>query len=65
MAENLEFHRRMKHVDIKYHWVRQAIEDGLIQVEYISTALMVADGLTKPLGPQKFNRFLTLIGMAD
>lgn len=64
VAENPEFHRRMKHVDIKYHWVRKAIEDGAIQVEYISTALMAADGLTKPLGPMQFTRFLTLIGMA-
>ena len=65
MTENFEFHRRMKHVDIKYHWVRQAIEDELIQMKYISTTLMAADGLTKPLGPQKFNRFLTLIGMTN
>ena len=55
----------MKHVDIKYHWVGKAIEDGLIMVEYISTALMVADGLTKLLGSKEFNRFLTLICMAD
>ena len=65
VAENPEFHRRMKHVDIKYHWVRQAIQNELITVEYISTSLMAADGLTKPHGPKEFNRFLDLIDMGN
>ena len=65
VIENFEFHRRMKHVDIKYHWVKQIIEDELIQVKYISTTLMIVDELTKSLRSQKFNKFLILINMID
>ena len=65
VVENSEFHRRMKHVDIKYHWVRQAIQNELITVEYIFTFLMIADDLIKSHDLKKFNRFLNLIDMSN
>ena len=63
LGENPEFHRRTKHIDAKWHWVREAIEEGKILVEYIPTNLMAADGLTKALPPAKFQRFLGMMGM--
>ena len=64
LSENPEFHRRTKHIDVRYHWVREEVAKGTLQLEYIPTGQMAADGLTKPLGRQAFQRFLTLIHMA-
>ena len=64
LSENPEHHKRTKHIANKWHWIRQAIEEHTIQMEYVPTALMAADGLTKPLGPSAFQVFLNLIGMA-
>ncbi len=54
LARNPTHHKRSKHVDIQYHYVRKKIEDGEINLEYISTTTMAADGLTKPLGKPKW-----------
>ena len=63
VVENSEFHRRMKHVDIKYHWIRQIIQNELITVEYIFIFLMIADDFIKFLDFKNFKRFLNLIDM--
>jgi hypothetical protein len=42
-------HARMKHIDIKYHFSREAFMKGMIDIEYISTGDMIADVFTKVL----------------
>ena len=41
----------MKHIEVKYHFIRQLIEDGIIRLLYINTKDMTADILTKTLAP--------------
>ena len=53
LAHNPEHHARTKHVDIQYHFVRNCVEDGTTRLEYCPTEDMVADGLTKALGPER------------
>ena len=65
LSENPEFHRRTKHIDAKYHWVRNEVANGSLQLEYIPTALMATDGLTKALTPKLFRRFLELLNMTN
>ena len=54
LTKNLEFHARIKHIDIQWHYVREQVEKGAVMLRFVSTAEMVADGLTKPLGRLKF-----------
>ena len=42
-------HQRTKHIDIRYHFTREAVEDNLVQLTYVPSEDMVADQLTKPL----------------
>lgn len=65
LAENPKFHRRTKHIDIRYHWVRDAIHRNLITVEYVSTREQAADGLTKALTVKAFLEFKKMVGMAS
>ena len=65
LAKNPEFHRRIKHIGVRYHWIREAIEYRRIHVVYIPTGKMAADGFTKPLPAPAFKAFLQMIGMAD
>ena len=30
LSENFEFHRRIKHIDVRYHWVREEVTNGLL-----------------------------------
>ena len=56
MAEGDGVTKRAKHIDVRYHVTREAIERGEIILEYISTEDQVADALTKNLGQVKFNK---------
>ena len=63
LVKNPHLHERSKHIDIQYHYIRDLEEKGRINVSYIPTTDMVADGLTKPLGRMAFGRFRELLGI--
>ncbi|KAG7529891.1 hypothetical protein FFLO_05339 [Filobasidium floriforme] len=53
LAQNPIAHARSKHIDVKYHAIREAVESKAVTLQYLSTSDMVADCMTKPLnGPQ-------------
>lgn len=37
MAKNPVFHSRTKHIDVKYNFIREAVENGVIEIKYCST----------------------------
>lgn len=47
LAENPEFHKRSKHIEIIYHFTRQAILEGKVVINQIPSKYMLADFLTK------------------
>jgi len=49
LAKNQQTHGRTKHIDIKYHFIRDMIETGRINLVYCASEDMVADMLTKEL----------------
>jgi hypothetical protein len=53
LAKNPEFHSRTKHIDIQYHFIREKVELGVINLEYCPTKQMVADVLTKGVTKDK------------
>ena len=62
-AENSKFHRRIKHIDVKYHWVREAIADDKINLKYLFISEMIANELIKSLIVKKFAIFLSMMNM--
>ena len=62
-AENPVFHKRTKHIHIRYHYVREAVNEGTINVVYCPTNLMVADCLTKALVKEKFEELRAKLGL--
>ncbi len=63
LTENPEFHRKTKHIEVRWHWIREKVERKEIAISYISTKEMLADGLTKALSPKIFKDFRRMIGM--
>ena len=51
---------KSKHIDIKWHWIREAVESKDIRVSYCNTKAMLADLMTKPL-PQHAHSTLTCL----
>ncbi len=52
MTKNPEFHARTKHIDVQYHYICEQVAADKVQVEYVPSAELLADELTKPLSAQ-------------
>ena len=63
LTKDNKFHARTKHIDLRYHFVREAVEDGKIKLEYIPTAKNVVDVFTKPLPKLKFTELVKRLGL--
>lgn len=63
--EEPDLKTRLRHVDIHHHWVRQESQNHHIQLQWIPTSQMPADGLTKPLPRQKHTQFVKMLGLTD
>jgi len=63
LAHNPEHHARTKHIDIQYHFIRNRVEEGTTCLEYCPTEDMVADDLTKSLGPDRHWKLIRMMGM--
>jgi hypothetical protein len=49
MTKNPVFHDRSKHIDTRYHFIRECVENGKIVINYVRTEEQLKDVLTKPL----------------
>ncbi len=63
LAQNPINHATTKHVDVRYHFIRECIIDGSIDLKLIGTNDMVANVLTKALAVTKHEHFCQMLRM--
>jgi len=63
LAKNPVFHSRTKHIDVKHHFVREAIENGTVNLEYMCSQEMPADVLTKGLASPSHEKCIREFGI--
>eukprot|EP00253_Pinus_taeda_P010077 PITA_10077 len=63
LSENPIFHDRSKHIDIRYHYIRDMVQRRAIRLQHIGTDEQIANILTKPLGKVKFLTFREQLGV--
>ena len=63
IASNPIQNQRVKHVDVKYHFLRDHISNGDVELVYCPTEDMIADALTKPLPAAQQTKLVSLMGL--
>ncbi|GJR10141.1 retrovirus-related pol polyprotein from transposon TNT 1-94 [Tanacetum coccineum] len=65
ISNNLVLHSRTKHIDIRYHFIRDHVLKGDIELHFIPTQYQLADIFTKPLDELTFKRLIVELGMLN
>ena len=63
IAKHPQYHGRTKHISIKFHYVREQVENGTVKLEYCPSSDMIADMLTKGLNKDQFYKLRDLAGV--
>ncbi|PKI76596.1 hypothetical protein CRG98_002905 [Punica granatum] len=65
LCKNPTFHSRSKHIDIKFHWIRDVLESKLVKLDKVHTDKNGADMMTKPLAREKLHVCRSIAGMLE
>ncbi|GJR17525.1 retrovirus-related pol polyprotein from transposon TNT 1-94 [Tanacetum coccineum] len=65
ISNNPVLHSRTKHIDIRYHFIRDHIFKGDIELHFVPTDLQLADIFMKPLAEPSFTRLVAELGMLN
>jgi hypothetical protein len=60
-AEEHSVNDRVKHIDLRHHWLNRLVDTGIISMNYVNTKDNIADILTKPLSTLDFEKFTKFI----
>lgn len=63
LIKNPVFHQRTKHIDVRYHFIRELQENGDININFVPTENQLADPFTKPLPNPRFSILRELAGI--
>ncbi|GJY32344.1 retrovirus-related pol polyprotein from transposon TNT 1-94 [Tanacetum coccineum] len=56
-------HSRAKHIDVRYHFIKEQVENGIVKLYFVQTEYQLADIFTKPLPRERFNFLIEKLGM--
>ena len=63
LVHNNEFHQRTKHINVKFHFIREKQQDKTVEVKYIETGRQPADMCTKRLSRERLSRCKVSVGL--
>ncbi|GKC06381.1 hypothetical protein Tco_0997991 [Tanacetum coccineum] len=56
-------HSRAKHIDVRYHFIKEKMENGIMELYFVRTKYQLADIFTKPVPRERFNFLIKKLGM--
>ena len=63
LSKNTKDHGKVKHIDIRHHYIRELIQSGAISLEHVSSSDNLADLFTKPLSRDHHHRLLATLNI--
>lgn len=65
LSKNPVLHGRSKHIDVRFHFLRDLTRDGVVELIYCGTRNQLADVMTKPLTLDAFQKFRSQLGVCQ
>lgn len=65
LSKNPVLHGRSKHIDIRFHFLRELVRDGVVDLRHCNTQDQIADIMTKPLRLEVFLKLRSLLGVCE
>ena len=65
LTKDNKFHSQTKHINLRFHFIREAVEDNKLSITYIPTEENMADIFTKALVRPKFEGFVERLGLRE
>ena len=65
IANNLVLHSKTKHIEIRYHFIRDHVMNGDVELHFVPTEYQLVDRFTKPLDETRFNLLISELGMLN
>ncbi len=65
LTKNLILHSRTKHIEIRHHFLRDHVQKGDVDIEFVETRNQLADIFTKPLAKESFFKIRSELGILD
>ena len=65
LSKNTMYHVRTKHIDVRYHWIKKAIEEQLFQMRKIHIYENTIDMMTKVITKEKLTRCIKNMRMSS
>ena len=63
LAKNPVHHQRSKHIDISYHFIRNEIQNGIVDLKYVKSEDNVSDIFFKPVSKSRLLKFENIRGI--
>jgi hypothetical protein len=65
LSKNPVLHGRSKHIDIRFHFLREMVKENVVNLSYCKTQDQIADIMTKPLRLEVFLKLRRLLGLCE
>lgn len=65
LSKNSVFHGRSKHIEVRFHFLRDLVNDGAVKLSFCSSEEQIADIMTKPLRLEQFVKLRGMLGVID
>lgn len=65
LSKNPIMHGRCKHIDVRYHFLRDLTKDGIVELVHYNSENQIADIFTKPLKMESFYKLRAMLGVYE
>ena len=65
LSRNPVFHCKSKHIDVRFHFLRELVNDGVVELSYCNSQDQIADIMTKPLNLEQFEKLRGMLGVTE